>query len=188
MPGTGHLAVVVDGPRYILSNNFRMLGDLIATFYGRTPGRGSLSRQVAFQGLADEGLDNANALVWIAPGSLAETARAMSDRAASDAVLGNVDMARERLREEALMLRQEFGGRRVQELSVDERARLDELVDARMGDLQTRLIAEQVPALRDTYVRRVGYAEAIQSMLMMVAFDPKWMEISLGAIVPLETP
>jgi hypothetical protein len=188
VPGTGHLAVVVDGPRYILSNNFRMLGDLIATFYGRTPGRGSLSRQVAFQGLADEGLDNANALVWVAPGSLAETARAMSDRAASDAVLGNVDMARERLREEALVLRQEFGGRRVQELSVDERARLDELVDARMGDLQTRLIAEQVPALRDTYVRRVGYAEAVQSMLMMVAFDPKWMEVSLGAIVPLETP
>jgi hypothetical protein len=165
-----------------------MLGDLIATYYRPTAGRGQLARQVAFQGLVEEGLDNANALVWAAPGQLAETARAMSDRAASDAVLGDVDMPRERLREEALVLRAEFGGRRVQELSVDERARLDELVDARMGDLQTRLIAEQVPALRDTYVRRVGYAEAVQAALLMVAFDPKWMEVSLGAIVPLEAP
>jgi len=188
VPGTGHLAAVVDDRRYILSNSFRMLGDLIATYYRRQAGRGALSEDVTFQGLVGEGLDHANALVWVAPRQLADTARAMSDRAASDSVLSGVDLTRERVREEALVLRQEFGGRRVQELSVDERARLDELVDARMGDLQTRLISEQVPALREAYQRRIGYAELCQAALLMVAFDPKWLELSLGAVVPLEEP
>ena len=54
-----------DDRRYILSNSFRMLGDLIATYYRRAGGRGALSDQVTFRGLVEEGLDHANALVWV---------------------------------------------------------------------------------------------------------------------------
>jgi hypothetical protein len=184
VPGTGHLADMIDNELYILSNSFRMLSDLIETL-ARPATNNALIRDVTFQGLVDEGLDHANALVWVAPRELAETLRQMSERAAGNAVLGALDMARERVREEGLVLRQDFGGRRAQELAPDEKARLDELVDARMEALSQRALSEQVPALQAAYQRRIQYAELCRAALWIVSLDPKWMEMSLGIVAPL---
>lgn len=182
--GTGHLADMIDNELYILSNSFRMLSDLIETLRRPTT-NSALVKDVTFQGLVQEGLDHANALVWVAPRELAETLRQMSERTASNAVLGAFDMARERVREEGLVLRQDFGGRRAQELAPDEKARLDELVDARMESLRQRALTEQVPALQAAYLRRIQYAELCKAALWIVSFDPKWMEMSLGVVAPL---
>jgi hypothetical protein len=184
IPGTGHLADMIDNDLYIISNSFRMLSALLETLKEPTSSN-ALVKDVTFQGLAAEGLQHANALVWVAPRQLAETAQRMSEQAASDTVLGTLDMARERTREEALMLRQEFGGKRAQELAPDEKARLDELVEARMTELQSRMTAEQVPALQAAYLRRIQYAELCKAALWMVSFDPKWMDMTLGVVAPL---
>jgi hypothetical protein len=182
--GTGHLADTYDKELYLVSNSLHMLGHLFETL-SRPTTSGALSKDATFQGLLKEGLDHANALVWVAPRELSDTARKMSERAASNAVLGGLDLGRERVREEALVLRQDFGGKRVQELAPDEKARLDELVDARMGELQVRMTSEQVPALQAAYLRRIQYAELCRAALWMVSLDPKWMETSLSVVAPL---
>lgn len=184
VPGTGHLAAVIDGDRYIVSNSFRMLGDVLRTF--RVPDSESLADHPEFKRLAKEGLPQANALVWLDPRQLAVTSKVMAQQRARDELLGSLDLARERVREEATVLRQEFGGRSADQLSEDEGALLGELVDARMDAMVGKVMDEQVPVLARTFLRRIGYTEAVSCVLLMLALDPKEMELSVRALVPLE--
>jgi hypothetical protein len=180
--GTGHLATVVDDRRFIVSNSFRMLGDVIGTLYRRQGSRPALSEALEFKGLVNEGLLQANALLWLAPRKLGPTARKMAGFTAHNQVLGSLDQAKERVREEALVLRQDFGGRSVGQLGPDEKAKLDESVNARMDALQQKQLGEAVPALTAAFERRQAYLEYFGSMLCMLALDPKHMELSLGAL------
>lgn len=186
--GTGHLATVVDDRRYVLSNTFRMLDDVIATFYAPRDRRVDLTEDPTFKGLTTEGLAQANLLLWFAPGRLGATARKLAQTRARNDVLGNLDLSRERVREEALVLRQEFDGLTLGQLGPDEKSRLDELVDARMEALQERLLSEGIPERRASYERLQDMLEFFEAALLMVAFDPKQLELSLGALNASEPP
>lgn len=186
--GTGHLATVVDDRRFILSNSFRMLEHVIATYYASREQRSDLTEQLDFKGLMAEGLDQANLLVWLAPPRMGPTARALAQTRARNDVLGSMDMARERVREEAAVLRQEFDGLTLGQLGPDERTRLDELVDARMTTLQEKLLGEGIPERVAAYERQQDVLEHFDAALLMLAFDPKQLELSLGAVTAAEQP
>ena len=186
--GTGHIATVVDDRRFVLSNSFRMLEQVIATFYAPRERRADLSENLDFKGLAAEGLPQANLVVWYAPRRLGPTVRALAATRARNDVLGGMDMARERVREEALVLRQEFDGLSVGQLGPDEKARLDELVDQRMTTLQDKLLSQGVAERVAAYERQQDVLEHFDAALLMVAFDPKQLELSLGAVTAAEEP
>jgi hypothetical protein len=180
--GTGHLATVVDDRRFVLSNSFRMLEQVLATFYAPRERRADLQEDQTFQALIAEGLPQANLLLWLAPARLGATARKLAESRARNDVLGGMELSRERTREEAAVLRQEFGGLTLGQLGPDERKRLDELVDARMDALQTRLLGEGIPQRRASYERQQDMLEFFEAVLLMVAFDPKQLEFRLGAL------
>ncbi len=180
--GTGHVATVIDDRRYMLSNTFRMLSDVIRTRYKLQAGRGQLADNPQFRGLLDRGLPQANMLVWVDPRQLGITARQLVERQAHDAVLGGLDEAGQRVREEGLTLRQEFGGRQIGALAPDEKQRLDEVVDARMVEYRKRALTEDAAKLAAAYLRRIQYTEAVSCALLMLALDPKALELSLGAV------
>jgi hypothetical protein len=186
--GTGHIATMVDDRRFVLSNNFRMLDQIVATFYAPLERRTDLTENLGFQGLVEEGLAQANLLLWFAPARLGATARALAGARARNDVLGRLDLPRERVREEALVLRQEFDGLTLGQLGPDEKARLDEIVDGRMDELQARLLAEGIPERQAGYERVQDMLEFFESALLLVAFDPKQLEISLGALTPAQEP
>ncbi|HVS18071.1 MAG TPA: hypothetical protein VMT18_05680, partial [Planctomycetota bacterium] len=186
--GTGHLATVVDDRRFILSNNFRMLDSVIATFYAPRERRVDLGEDLDFKGLVGEGLPQANLVAWYAPPRLGPTVRAMAATRARNDVLGGMDMARERVREEALVLRQEFNGLTLGQLGPDERTRLDALVDERMSSLQERLMSSGIPERVAAYERQQDVLEHFDAALLMVAFDPKQIELSLGAVTASQEP
>lgn len=186
--GTGHIATMVDDRRFVLSNSFRMLDHMVATFYAPRDRRADLTESLSFKGLTGEGLPQANLMVWYAPSQLGPTARKLAGARARNDVLGQLDLPRERVREEALALRQEFEGLTLGQLGPDEKARLDEIVDARMDELQDRLLKERVPERQAGYERMQDMLEYFESALLMVAFDPKQLEISLGALTASEEP
>ncbi len=180
--GTGHIATVIDSERYVLSNNFRMLHDLIKTLYQLEAGHGRLSDDPRFRGLLDQGLAQANACLWIDPRQIGVTARQLFERQARDAVLGGLDMVAQRAREEALILREEFGGRPLGALGQDEKQRLGEVLDARMASYQERALNEDAPELATAYLRQLQYAEVVSCAMLMLALDPKSLELSLGVL------
>lgn len=186
--GTGHIATVIDDRRFVLSNSWRMLDDVIATFYAPRERRVDLTEDLVFNGLVAEGLAQANLLAWFAPRRLGATARKLAETRARNDVLGSLDLVRERVREEALMLRQEFDGLTLGQLGPDEKSRLDELVDARMETLQQRLLSEGIPERRAAYERLQDMLEYCEAALLMVAFDPKQLELSLGTVTAAQEP
>lgn len=186
--GTGHLATAVDDRRFVLSNSWRMLEQVIATFYAPRERRADLQENPGFKALISEGLPQANLLLWMAPERLGPTVRKLAQTRARNEVLGGLELSRERTREEALVLRQEFNGLTQGQLGPDEKARLDGLVDARMEALQERLLSEGIPAKVAAYERQQDMLEFFEAALLMVAFDPKQLELRLGALTASQEP
>ena len=56
------------------------------------------------------------------------------------------------------------------------------LLDAR----EQTLIREQVPALKAAFERQIKYLEMCSAALLTIQLDPKYFDLALSAIVPLD--
>ena len=184
--GTGHIATGIDGRRYIVSNSYSMIEDMIRVY--NEGGRGSerLSERPDFRQLVREGLPQANAVAWINPRALSAVTGKFAQFDAERAVLDNIDWNTELAREETLVLREQFPGQVRGRLDQATQERVDELVRPRLEALRARLMDEQVPAIRSRMERTAKYRNIVSGMLIMLALDPKNWDLTVAALMPLD--
>jgi hypothetical protein len=65
---------------------------------------------------------------------------------------------------------------------------LDKIVDPRIESIDRRIKEEQVPALVAQQERWITYAEQSTGGLFMLALNPKFFDLSIRLMVPLENP
>jgi hypothetical protein len=184
--GTGHLATAFDEDLYVISNSFLMVENVFNVYRQGGAAYPRLADRPQFSKLLSDGLDQANAVLWLDPHQLAPILRKQSQRTAERDVRSRIDWDLERRREEDKVLREEFPGEARGSLSPETQAKLNQRVDERIDQLERKILDEQVPALRAAYERRLVYLQAVSGVLAMVALDPKFLELSFEAIVPLE--
>ena len=184
IPGTGHLASGTFENRFILSNSFQMLGQLVKTFYEGAPAYPRLADEPRFEALVGSSLGNANLAAWVRPESLASTLRAISRRTAEDEVI--IDWSTMRGQIDRRVLRENFPDWDYDSLSAEQESQLELLAEGERDKYERELKAAQVPALQAKYERQITYFKAISGLLVEIGLDPKSFELSGRALLPLE--
>lgn len=182
IPGTGHIATGQSEDVFLISNSFRMLAQMITTKYRVE--QPSLAQNPIFQDLLFSGMDHSTLAVWLNPRSLAPYLREVSRWSAEGAV--NLDLRGERARLQILALREDYGGKRLEDLTSDEATSLELLIDRRLKELLDNVRAQQVPALIAANNEKIDMLEALAGGLLRLALNPKYVELSLGTRVPLD--
>jgi hypothetical protein len=187
VPGTGHIATVIVGDMYWVSNSFQILGDMIRTYYQGAPENPRLTDVPEFDALVRSSLSSANVVTWVNPRSLAVIRRQFAKKAAEDQVFNHIDWKVERARLEDKFIKEHFPGRRRGELDEATQKELDLFVDPEIDKLDQRLRSEQVPAAMAEIERQIQYSEAVKYVLSVIALDPKAIQMSLRALIPLDS-
>lgn len=185
--GTGHLSSAFDDELYVVSNSFRMVEEVLMTYREGGSRFPRLADRPDFRALVAEGLPEANAILWLNPRTLAKYQRKVADRDAELEIMGRLDMAQERARIETEVLREAFPGKRRGQLDAQTQAEIDPIVDQRMRELRDRMYAEQIPAVRAALERNILYTELSSAILMMLSLDPKHLDLTASAVVPLDS-
>ena len=183
VPGTGIVVTANAAQLTIVTNTLGMMGDILKTYTQRSEKHPSLADDPTFSALVESSLARANALVWVNPKTLAPILRSRARAVAEGSF--RFDAVSERARVEAKLLRTDFGGKAKTALSADDQAELDRRIDTEMNAMRKRLKEEQVPAIMAEQERRIVWAEAASAALLMVALDPKSLELSLRLLTPL---
>jgi hypothetical protein len=185
--GTGHLSTVVDSQGfYVISNNFRMLGDLIQVYFEGGSRYPRLSERLDFREMVDEGLPQANAVVWVDPRQLGVVQRRFHQLNAVDQARAAIDWRTERARAEDEVLREQFPGKIRGRLDQDTQDAVDAIVNPRLTALEQRLLSEQVPVIQAGMDRNTLYSELVSGLLIMLALDPKYFDLTASAVIPLD--
>jgi hypothetical protein len=187
--GTGHVATVRDGERYIISNSYRMLEDLLQP-PGTRRGDERLNDRPDFNQLVTEGLKESNLFLWVNPRTLAPTLREFAKLGAVDEakfrIEGQVDWARERATEEDKAIQEILPGKKRGQLTPEEQEQINSLVNPRLDSKMAQMVSEQVPQLQSASERQITYMEACSGALLMLALDPKQFQVTLGTLIPLD--
>jgi len=83
-------------------------------------------------------------------------------------------------------LRANFPGKVRGQLDAQTQQELDVIVGPQLAELESRLLREQVPALKAAAERRLTYLEACSGALLTLALDPKAIDLNFSAIFPLD--
>ncbi|MCE9593302.1 MAG: hypothetical protein K8S98_03820 [Planctomycetes bacterium] len=187
VPGTGHIATAVNGDVFLVSNHYRMVCEALNTRDNsrNDPTFPRLVDRPDFMRLANDSLAQANLMVWAEPKALAAIASRFTDRAVKDEIAARIDWKSERARVENQVMKDTFPGRMRSTLEGDDKARFDELIEGRLAEIETKLQTEQAPGLKSQYERTWTYLSTLSAAVAMLALDPKKLDLSLRAYVPL---
>ncbi len=183
IPGTGMIATCNANELTIVTNSFRMLGHILKTSTQGGERYPRLSDDPTFQALVRSSIPGGNLFAWANPRSIAPILRASARRRAEESIV--IDWRSERQRLEDQALREKFPGVR-RPLSAENQAALDAVVDPQVESLSRRIKAEQVPAIMAREERWITYAEQVSAAMMIVALNPKSIDLSLRVLAPLE--
>lgn len=183
--GTGHITVSRNGDMYFITNTYALLSDVLKRF-NRSENVKRLSERPDFAQVASEGRSSANLFAWFNPRATVPLLRRVAEENALDEVKSRINWDRERRTLETQVLRESFPGKETGQLDPSTQAEVDALVAPKLLELESRLLREQVPAMKAAMERRITYLEACSGALLTVTLDPKAIDLSLSAIVPLE--
>jgi hypothetical protein len=182
--GTGHIAVARNADLYFLSNSFQLVSDLLNRSNPLLDVE-RLSDRPDFNQLVNEAQPASNLFLWLNPQTLSKTLRAFAERSALDQAKARIDWDLERAREEDRVLREQFPGKRRNQLDSDTQRQLNEIVGPLLALRERELLREQVPALKASFDRQITYLEAISAALLTLSLDPKHFDLTLTAVTPL---
>jgi hypothetical protein len=183
VPGTGHMASVVSDDIFVVGNHNKLLVDILLSSLGN-PRHPPLADRPEFLSLVSLGLDNTSGFLWFDPQPISSTLHRMADEAARDAVAINWDVERPRI--DSLVRKRDFGGRAASDLDPDEYSRYESALEDELTNFESQFFAQHVGGLAETYNRRMDYVDAVHGMLLELSLDPKRVDISLRALIPLE--
>lgn len=182
--GTGVIVMAKAGDVTIITNSVGMLGHMLKTFSVGGDKYPRLAEDARFVMQLQASLDSANFALWLNPTTITPFLR---QTAAERAKLNiRVDYAALRPIEERKVLESDFNGRKLSDLSEDEKGRLGQAVNQRLDAMNAQVMREQLPALMANEERWFKTAEALDGALFMLRLDPKTMDISGRSLIPLQ--
>lgn len=189
IPGTGAIATAnVQNEMVIVTNSHPMLTHLLRTKDHGAPEYPRLAERGDFEALLGTGLPTANLLAWTDPKSLAKILRAQARQQAEASVV--IDWTEERAKAEQQVVRDSMPelatAHQRRQLTPEQQQQLDARVDPVLTDLRTRIYAEQVPLLMAELERTIVYLESVSAALAMIQLDPRFLELALRIVIPLE--
>src|SRR5262245_35957435 len=141
IPGTGIIVTANAGDMVFVTNSLGMMGHIIKTYTQGTEKYPRLSDEPRFQALVQSSLSRANFVVWTNPQSAATSLRARAERWASGAI--SIDQKAERQRIDAKILRDQYGGRKEEDLSPGEHDEFEKKGEAELDALRKRVKEQQ---------------------------------------------
>lgn len=181
--GTGVIATVNTQEHFVIANSFQMLKHILKTYY--TTERPRLADYGPFAAMLKSSLPEANMVVWVNPQTASTILRASARRWAEDNV-PPIDWASVRAGFENEVIQESFPGQRRGALSQDVQRQVDDLVQPKLDSYQDRHRSEYVPRLLASKERQIQYFEASRAMLMMLALDKSYFDLSIRVVTPLE--
>jgi len=182
VPGTGHMAALISDDVFIIGNHTSIVQDILLTKFSN-PSYPKLSNVAKFTSLVGLGLNNASAFAYMDPQQLGSGMRAMAYDAASNAV--DIPWNLERPRIQNLVLKNEFGGKREENLNPQERGSYERLLQNALDDFEAAFLSEHIGQLNDGFGRVITYLEAMSAGLLELSLDPKRIDLSLRTILPM---
>jgi len=184
VPGTGVVATLSAGEHSVISNSFRMTGDVMKTYAQGGGTYRRLADRPDFRELLDTALPSGNVLVWINPSEAISTLEEQAVQWANDNVV--IDYSVLRPPEEAKQMNELFPGKTRAELTEDDIMLLGNSVDEVLRQQANRFREEQVPVLLKRKTNQFVYMRACRSFMAMLRLDPKKFEMTMRAVVPLD--
>jgi|688.fasta_scaffold00952_16 hypothetical protein len=182
--GTGVIVMAKSGEVNIITNSIGMLGHMIKTFSVGDEKYPRLSEDPRFTMQLQTGLESANFGLWLNPSTITPILRQTAAERARLSI--RVDYASLRPIEERKLLDASYGGRKLSDLSPDERVRFDAEVNQRLDGMQAQVMREQLPALMGDEERWFKTAESLDGALLLLRWDPKSVDLSLRSLIPLK--
>jgi hypothetical protein len=184
IPGTGVIATVNAAGMCIISNSFDMTGHLLKTFSRGGSEYPRLSERPEFRALVNDSLQSSDLVAWIDPRELVETLEKRVPQAARDSV--QIDWQIERARGQAKLLREEFGGRRLQQLTAEEEARLKQRINVLLDEIEREKVSVQGGATLARLKRQVNWLKGARALLLEASFASREIDLSLRLVAPLK--
>jgi hypothetical protein len=183
--GTGHIAVARDADLYFISNSYAMVSELLNRSNPEARVE-RLSERPEFNSLVAEGLPASNAFVWFNPRTTSKTLRAFAQLQARAAIEERIDWTLERAREEDRVIREQFPGQRRGQLDAATQKQVDDIVSPLLQLREQQILTEQAPALVAELTRQITYLELCSAALLTLQLDPKYFDLMLTVVVPLD--
>lgn len=186
--GTGHILTVnyKDPDVTVITNTKPFLGHIRRTLTLGGVQHPRLSEREAFQVLLRSARPEGNVLVWYDPKRIGGWLRASSEHEARQSIYELVDWSVERAKVEEQVLAERFPGVRRGQVPPDIREQLDLLVNPQLDELRERVARERVPEMIAQSRRRIAWLESIEAALLLIAFEPNAIDLSLRVVLPLE--
>ena len=182
VPGTGMIASLVDDEgRCIITNHERMFRQVINCL---TRQERSLADDPTFQALLNSSTPASNLLLWVNPRAAAGTLEELAKAQVDLDLRNGIDWTRERRRVELDVLPSMFPGKQRNQLSADERTRLDDAIDVELQDWFREHSRAQRPLLEAEALRRTTYLRAVSALLASLRVDPRDFSFSLRGLTP----
>jgi hypothetical protein len=182
--GTGHVATGVSQGVFVVTNHFRMIGELFKGLAGSEDS--TLAGRDDFTAMMSSGLDAISAMVWMDPGAVQSDLEKVLVQRAQDDVLSLIDWDVERPRIEKQLLAQHFPNEVWGNLSsLEVGAQLESLVLDEIDVFREQFRAERMPQMVEDIDRRLTYLAGIERALLALKLADK--EFELDARFVLDT-
>jgi hypothetical protein len=182
--GTGVIVAAKAGEMTVITNSLGMMGHLLKTYSVGGEKYPRLSEEPRFSALVQSTIPKANLALWLRPQTLIPVLRQSAESRARAQI--HFEYKDFRPGEDQKILREEFGGRKPEQLSPDEKERFIQLGDARMDAMKAKLVRDQVPELVRKEDRLLKTLDACSAGMILLALDPKNFDLSARFVVPLE--
>ncbi len=190
IPGTGHFASVMDSDQgelfFILSNEHRMLGQILKTKIEGGARHPRLSENPRFEALVSSGMPGASLMVYANPKVAGKTLREIADRAAEAEADMAIDWKFMREKIDRDVLNQNFPDWNYETLSEEEFQQLELLAKPARDQYAADVRESAVPQLRAGYERSILYAEEVSGALLEIDFDPKKVDVFVRLLMDLK--
>ncbi len=182
--GTGVMIAGTTSKVFLVANTIQMMDHVQKTWTQGAPEYPRLSDRSDFSTLARSVSHGANLGLWVNPSGVSELLDKSANRWAMDSI--QIDWAFERNRVETKILREQYSGKQKAGLTELEAVEFERKVDTRIDEIDQEVRRTQIPLAREAYDRKFKYLSAITGGLLMIAAQPKDLDISLRVLAPLD--
>jgi hypothetical protein len=186
VPGTGHIASMLDSKIFFISNHWLMLDQISRTVYDTESRSRSLADDGAFAGLVNTALATQTFALYLQPRNLGADVRRLFRRSAEDQMNSLIDWSVEGPRIRKAVLAESSPGKQLDDLSDAERAELEMLAGPKLDEFRADFRQKNLPVLLSRYERQWSAAEALDALYFSLRLEPKDFEIALRVLLPAE--
>lgn len=186
VPGTGHVASMLDSKLFFVANHWLMLNLIASTVYDRERKFPSLAGDSAFAGLVNTALPAQTFALYAQPKAIGDDVRKLLRDNAEGQMSELLDWEVEGPRIRRQVLARTQPGKRLEELSDPERAELEMVAGPELEAFRAEFRSKNLPVLLGRFEKQWRAAEAFEGLLFSLRLEPKDFQIALRALLPAE--